>query len=241
MRAASNGRAMTDTNVGGQALMAIKDFDIASLGVGDRVMIDSYEGFGGPATIITERDSPTGRFQVRMDDDNPPPFWAHDFEVSPHPDAPPKPFSSRPATRQHIALVRSLLEKVIDDLVRRQREHDQSKLVSPEVEVFDEMTPKLAACTYGSDEYKGFLAAMKPALDHHYAANPGHHPEGNPEGIKGMSLVDILEMLIDWKAATTRHNDGCIRLSIEINQKRFGYGDELKRIFLNTLPLIESP
>ena len=52
--------------------------------------------------------------------------------------------------------------------------------------------------------------------------------------------LDILEMLCDWKAATLRHKDGDIRKSIEINQKRFGYSDELKRIFLNTLSIIEN-
>lgn len=50
-----------------------------------------------------------------------------------------------------------------------------------------------------------------------------------------MSLLDILQMLCDWKAATMRHNDGDILRSIEINQKRFGYTDELKRILLNTV------
>ncbi len=54
--------------------------------------------------------------------------------------------------------------------------HDRSKTESPEVECFDEYTPKLKGATYGSDEYKQWLAEMKPALDHHYAANR-HHPE----------------------------------------------------------------
>jgi hypothetical protein len=170
---------------------------------------------------------------------------------------------SRPDTWQHIHEVRSLLARVIADLMRRQEDHDQSKLVSPEVEVFDEMTQRLKQSTYGSEEYKGFLARMKPALDHHYAAN-AHHPEhftgsrcvqcGNSEaepctcggpresmaGVRGMSLLDLLEMLCDWKAATRRHADGDIRRSIEINQKRFGYSDELKRILLNTLDVLED-
>lgn len=59
-------------------------------------------------------------------------------------------------------------------------------------------------------------------------------------GIRGMSLFDLIEMLCDWKAATLRHNDGNIRRSIELNQKRFGYSDELKQILLNTLPVVES-
>lgn len=54
-------------------------------------------------------------------------------------------------------------------------------------------------------------------------------------GISGMNLIDLIEMLCDWKAATIRHNDGDIRKSIAINQKRFGYSDEMKRFMLNTV------
>jgi hypothetical protein len=80
---------------------------------------------------------------------------------------------------------------------------------------------------------------MKVGLDHHYAANT-HHPEHYPDGIQGMNLLDVLEMLCDWKAATMRHNNGDIRKSIEINQQRFGYSDELKTLLLNTLALLET-
>lgn len=148
-------------------------------------------------------------------------------------------YDSRPDTYAHIQQVQRLLNRVVRDFIRRSEGHDQSKLVSPEVEVFDNFTPLLAASTYGSEEYKGFLAAMKPALDHHYAVN-SHHPEHYPNGIQGMNLLDVLEMLCDWKAATLRHANGDICKSIEINQGRFGYSDELKRLLLNTLPLLED-
>jgi hypothetical protein len=55
------------------------------------------------------------------------------------------------------------------------------------------------------------------------------------KGIRGMSLLGLLECLLDWKAATLRHADGDLLRSIEINQKRFGYSDELKQILLNTV------
>src|SRR3954469_19327953 len=143
-------------------------------------------------------------------------------------------YDSRADTRDHIAEVRTLLFRVNANLRRRAHVHDVSKLESPEREVFDEFTPKLKGSTYGSEEYRGYLTAMKPALDHHYAAN-SHHPEHYPDGIRGMSLLDIIEMLCDWKAATMRHADGDILRSIEINQKRFGYTDEMKQILLNTV------
>lgn len=136
-------------------------------------------------------------------------------------------------TMTHIRRVQSLLREVVDNLIRRAIQHDASKLAEPEAPVFAEYTSKLRDCTYGSDEYKSFLAGMKPALDHHYAENR-HHPEHWPGGIKDMSLLDLIEMFVDWKAATERHADGNLIRSIELNQKRFGYGDELKSIFQRT-------
>lgn len=191
-------------------------------------MVDAIDGFGGSARVVETRDSKYSRYKVCMDEGPQPAFWAHDFEVTVLMD-------SRVATYEHIQQVQRRIYAVIANLLRRAQEHDQSKLVSPEVEAFDEFTPKLAGMTYGSDEYKACLAAMKPALDHHYAANAGHHPEGNPDGIRGMSLLDLTEMVLDWDAASKRHNDGSILRSIEINQKRFGYSDELKQTLLNTV------
>lgn len=148
-------------------------------------------------------------------------------------------YDSRVDTYKHIQQVQQFLSILTKEIVNRSLIHDQSKLESPEVEVFNEFTPKLAGSTYGSDEYKSFLDSMKIGLDHHYSSN-SHHPEYYSNGIQGMNLLDIVEMLCDWKAATMRHNDGDIRKSIEINQKRFGYSDDLKQIFLNTLPLLEG-
>ena len=121
---------------------------------------------------------------------------------------------------------------------RQTENHDRSKLESPEAEVFEVMTEKLKGSTYGSPEYTAMLAEMKPALDHHYAHNR-HHPEYHKDGIKGMNLIDLMEMVCDWKAATLRHADGDIEKSLEINQKRFGYSDELRQIFINTIKELE--
>lgn len=32
--------------------------------------------------------------------------------------------------------------------------------------------------------------------------------------VNGMDLLDVLEMLVDWKAAGERHKDGCIYKSL---------------------------
>lgn len=79
-------------------------------------------------------------------------------------------------TMRHVEQVRNLLNVVVRELLARGEAHDQSKMRSPEVEGFTEYTPKLAGCTYGSQEYEGYRKALGPALTHHYAKNR-HHPE----------------------------------------------------------------
>jgi hypothetical protein len=137
-------------------------------------------------------------------------------------------------TYKHKQTVNKFINLIIMELMDRAVNHDNSKLENFEVDIFTKYTPKLASCTYGSDEYKQFLKEMKPALDHHYENNR-HHPEYHINGIKDMDLVDLIEMMCDWKAASLRHNNGDIYKSIELNQNRFGYGDELKQIFENTV------
>jgi len=127
----------------------------------------------------------------------------------------------------------------VRDLLRRGEEHDQSKLESPEVEMVTEYTDKLAKSTYGSSEYEGFRKAMGPALLHHYAKN-SHHPEHFKSGIDDMSMLDIAEMLLDWKASSERHDTGNILKSIEINADRFKMSPQLVKILENTAKMFDS-
>ena len=50
------------------------------------------------------------------------------------------------------------IEQFCNLLFKRAELHDASKMEDPEVEIFDEFTPKLKTSTYGSEEYKGLLA-----------------------------------------------------------------------------------
>lgn len=144
-------------------------------------------------------------------------------------------YDSRADTLAHIKRVNELLVKCAIDLQKRGMTHDDSKLVEPEKSGFDACTLKLKSLTYGSDEYKAALVELKPTLDHHYAAN-SHHPEHFSTGIQGMSLFDVMEMLMDWKAATERMKDGGdIRRSLEINKKRFNIEPQLEGVLYNTI------
>ena len=142
-------------------------------------------------------------------------------------------YDSKTDTLLHIKRVSQLLTEASIELIKRANVHDNSKLESPEKELFDEFTPKLKDCTYGSDEYKEYLKELKVALDHHYQNN-SHHPEHYENGVNGFDLFDLMEMFFDWKAAGERHADGNIYKSIEINKDRFKLSEQLVSIFKNT-------
>jgi hypothetical protein len=149
------------------------------------------------------------------------------------------PYTSVPETLEHRAKVVNVITHIADELVKRGHEHDQSKMESPELETFDKITPLLKGLTYGSEEYRKVLRDMKPTMDHHYAMNR-HHAEHFANGISDMNLIDVVEMLCDWYAASQRHADGDIYKSIEQNKERFGYDNMLARIFVNTITFIKG-
>lgn len=143
-------------------------------------------------------------------------------------------YDSKQETTEHILRVRELLYIVQNKLEARGFAHDQSKLGPNEKPIFDAVTPKLRGLTYGSDEYKASLKDLGPALQHHYENN-SHHPEHFPNGVDGMTLLDVIEMLVDWKAAGERHANGSITKSLEVNQKRFNISPQLQAILENTV------
>jgi hypothetical protein len=194
-------------------------------------------------------------------------------------------FKAYEQTWQHIDLVMRYLMSAQIELMRRAVTHDRTKLISPEREMFAEMTSKLFGIPYGSLQYKQCLSEMG-ALAHHYAHNR-HHPEffefqeesntiksheimarhaasyscvlpddifgyeqlikylqvkqlEHKSSINKMNLFDILEMFLDWTAATQRHANGDINKSIEINAERFSLSPQLVEIFKNTVPWVRD-
>ena len=145
----------------------------------------------------------------------------------------PEQYDSTLDTMRHSRRVDELLLEVIIGLQGRLNRHDLSKMAPPEKAVFDRVTPLLKSSTYGSEAYKASLVDMGQGLAHHYGANR-HHPEHHDAGIGGMTLVDIIEMLADWKAATERHDDGSLARSLAIQRDRFGIEPQLMDILTNT-------
>lgn len=145
-------------------------------------------------------------------------------------------YDSTGDTMLHIHRVGDHMTDMVMRLMVRMRDHDASKLADPEKAMFDEFTPKLAEMEYGSPEYKACTTAMRESggLQHHYANN-SHHPEYYENGVNGMSLLDVMEMLCDWKAAGERHADGGdIMRSIMMNRDRYGLSQQMVDVMMNT-------
>jgi predicted glycoside hydrolase/deacetylase ChbG (UPF0249 family) len=144
-------------------------------------------------------------------------------------------YDSTKDTEKHIETVRDFLGIAIGLLVGRSLSHDNSKLQEPEKSMYDEFKPKIKAVEqefgYGSPQYEEIVKQMGKALRHHFDTN-SHHPEHYPNGINGMSLLDLIEALADWKAASTQYGTA---LNLEANRKRFGMSDQLFEIFKNTV------
>ena len=145
----------------------------------------------------------------------------------------------RVETQKHIDKVRKYIRFFTDKLTSRGENHDASKMESPEVELFAEHTERLAEIEYGSDEYKKELEELQPALEHHYAVNR-HHPQHFPNGINDMNIIDIVELIADWKASSERYNNGNLLKNIEINAKRFNMDEQLTQILMNTARMMDE-
>lgn len=204
------------------------------LTIGQEVVFNCIEGFGGDAVVVDIRNEGDSHYKVKLTEgvNHYQTCWAYDAELS-LPADPKTDDDVVRSTARHIRRVGRLLAQCIGNLADRAVSHDASKWCEAEWPAFKDATPRLANLTYGSDEYKASLRSIKPAIDHHNMVNR-HHPEHHKDGIDGMTLLDLVEMLADWKAATERHHDGSLNKSFEHNKERFKMSDQLVRILENT-------
>lgn len=136
-------------------------------------------------------------------------------------------------TIDHIQKVQLYLQQIIDDLQKRLLVHDRSKLLPPEIDGYAGLKDAVNGLKYGTDEYRAAFEPFKSIIARHYAYND-HHPEHFNEGIKEMSLLQIVEMLADWKAASTR-NSTELAPSLLASFQRFGIDEQLAVVIRNTV------
>ena len=133
--------------------------------------------------------------------------------------------------KEHIGLVQKWMEDFRYILKGRAGVHDASKLNNPaEKAMFDKWVPELKARKFGSPEYQEALEQMGEGLRMHYEANE-HHPEHYPNGIDGMTLYNLIEMVCDWMAAAEKKG---VPVDMDYLQKRFNISPQLRSVIENT-------
>ena len=136
-------------------------------------------------------------------------------------------------TLTHIQQVRDNIGLFVTEMRARARVHDASKLQEPEKSTLDRVMPLLAGVAYGSPDYEAIVERHRVALDLHYGRN-SHHPEHyGSDGVAGMDLFDLVEMVCDWMAAAERRPEDGIRL--DYNVALFGIQPQLASVLANTL------
>lgn len=136
---------------------------------------------------------------------------------------------------EHKLRVLTYLSRFINNLLARAVIHDDSKLTVPELEPYATVIDEFGKHPFGSEGYEQIKSQLQGAITHHYENNR-HHPEHFENGINDMDLVDLLEMLADWKAATlNKGGNGDIHKSISMLSEKYGINPQLSQILSNTV------
>ena len=133
----------------------------------------------------------------------------------------------------HKLSVKIGVQRIIDNLYHRGESHDDDKLDGDILDSFYNVSNRFENVKFGSVEYEQNLEFLKPVLDKHYETND-HHPQHNKDGISGMNFMSMLEMLVDWKSASSAYGDNTFEESMQINKKRFGIDEQLYEVMRNT-------
>lgn len=151
-----------------------------------------------------------------------------------HPRNFPKPETSIEKTLFHKARVSELLSSAAMELLQRGAVHDDSKFEPIEADrlrQMDELIAREGNVAFGSPEYEERKKLLGPMLTEHYRRN-SHHPEHFGNGVNGMNLFDVLEMLLDWKAASERGEAHVLGLKAGV--AKYAIDAQLAEILENT-------
>lgn len=100
---------------------------------------------------------------------------------------------------RHIELVRISLEKISQEFRIRGMKHDLSKFRRDEFQGFCRIGAAVEDHPYPSEEYFQAMKDNEEVVNLHKKRN-SHHPEFHEEPAS-MNWLDIIEMVVDWRAA----------------------------------------
>ena len=115
------------------------------------------------------------------------------------------------------------LARLSYELQRRARVHDRDKLEPQKFHGFAQINQTARTHAYGTPEYRESLRHAGPVIASHYAV-ARHHPEYHAAE-SDMGWVDIIEMVINWKAAADIYGKMTLRDGLPKHRERFAFTD----------------
>ena len=126
------------------------------------------------------------------------------------------------------------LSVLIKALIDRASEHDLDKfhpeVVDKHCEMFEDF--QKTKPDYGTPGYDEVKDRFEDIIKRHYQASR-HHPEHFERGIDGMNLVDMMEMVCDWVAATPKDQD--VFDAVGLNCSKYGIDEQLMVLIVRTI------
>ena len=133
----------------------------------------------------------------------------------------------------HKFIVLGFLNTIIQELTQRGQAHDQSKFDEDEFPHLVAALEDITKYPFGTPEYDAMRLKHQRVFAVHHSKNR-HHPEHFANGVEDMTAVDLIEMLVDWKAASMREKDGSIEKSIKLGAEKYNIHPQLIKILENT-------
>jgi len=100
--------------------------------------------------------------------------------------------------------------------------HDHSKLHEEEYQGFVDLLAADSDMDVRSKEYQDIVTSAKTACIQTHYKNNRHHPEHH-ENIEDMTLLDLIEMVCDWKAASpSKRHKGSFEENLAFLKERKG-------------------
>ena len=127
---------------------------------------------------------------------------------------------------RHRETVAEHLHNLADYFRHRAREHDRSKLRLDEFAGFSRINRIAREHPYGTQEYEESMDTEKGpdgCITLHFSRN-AHHPEYHGHE-REMGLLDLMEMVADWKGAADTYGTNTLRDAMPVNRKRFDFDD----------------
>ena len=140
---------------------------------------------------------------------------------------------------QHTQWLMEGMSYVITNLLTRLLTHDRSKIGPDELDLYAKIVPGFKGLVYGTKEHEEHGKKLGPAWQAHCLDNR-HHVEHFENGLHDMHLLDLIEMVCDWRAASLRSGKFDYETSVKQFANKNNVSHDLVTIIHNTCKMLSD-